>query len=111
MRKRQKDSCSATSSGVNSKTISNLRPARTVPLRVVQRKTREMRLSVLAWRSASLSHTKSYGTEVGLTTKKRRVLRTFVPSDSNSITLVAGSSGPREPSGPGISGDLRPSRT
>ena len=56
--------------------------------------------------TASLSHTKSYGTEVGLTTKKRRVLRTFVPSDSNSITLVAGSSGPREPSGPGISGDL-----
>ena len=47
-----------------------------------------MRLSVLAWRSASLSHTKSYGTEVGLTTKKRRVLRTFVPSDSNSITWV-----------------------
>ena len=55
---------------------------------MVQRKTRETRVSVLALRSASLSHTKSYGTEVGLTTKKRRVLRTFVPSDSNSTTLV-----------------------
>ena len=36
----------------------------------------------------------------------RVALRTLVPSDSNSITLVAGSSGPSEPSGPGISGDL-----
>ena len=69
MRKRQNDSCSAVVSGTNSKTISNLRPARTAPLRVWQRNGRCASASPpVRCFSASASQTNSYGTFVGLTT-------------------------------------------
>mmetsp|Transcript_39787 Transcript_39787/g.118059 ORF Transcript_39787/g.118059 Transcript_39787/m.118059 type:complete len:270 (-) Transcript_39787:6195-7004(-) len=108
MRKRQKLSAVSADSGVNSKTISYFRPGCTIPLRVLQRNGRWPSTSAPPRSSCSLSHKNSYGTLVGLTMKKRRVLRTRVPSDSNSIVRVDGSRGAREPSGPGISGERRP---
>mmetsp|Transcript_47208 Transcript_47208/g.124429 ORF Transcript_47208/g.124429 Transcript_47208/m.124429 type:complete len:217 (-) Transcript_47208:564-1214(-) len=110
MRKTQCDSCSCTVSGVKWKIISNLRPAVTTPLRVWQRKGWLVSTSAADGSALAGSKTNSYVRLVGLTTMKRRVLRTLVPSDSNSITLVDGSSGPSEPSGPGMSGERRPAR-
>ena len=108
--KRQCDSATSTASGVKWKTISNLRPARIWPLRVWQRKGCAPAASET--RSSSIDfQKKSFVLLVGFTTEKRFVFRTRVPSELNSITLVAGSRGPSEPSGPGMSGERRPART
>ena len=66
--KRQCDSWSATSSGVKWKTISNLRPARMVPLRVWQRKGCATSASTGAESSVAGAQKNSYVLLVGLTT-------------------------------------------
>mmetsp|Transcript_33884 Transcript_33884/g.82356 ORF Transcript_33884/g.82356 Transcript_33884/m.82356 type:complete len:215 (-) Transcript_33884:880-1524(-) len=106
MRKCQNDSWSLTSSGVKWKIISNLRPAMIMPFRVWH--LNGWLVSTSAPGSESGSHTNSYVRLVGLIMKKRFVFRTLVPREANSIHLIAGSSGPNEPSGPGMSGERRP---
>mmetsp|Transcript_23592 Transcript_23592/g.80432 ORF Transcript_23592/g.80432 Transcript_23592/m.80432 type:complete len:209 (+) Transcript_23592:2989-3615(+) len=99
MTKRQKLSSTSSLSGVYSKIISYFLPAPIMPLRFTHRKPLATGVSVSAG-----SHANSYATLVGLRTKKRFVLRTLVPSDSNSTTFVAGSRVPCDPPGPGSSG-------